>query len=144
MARRGRPSFKPTRANRDKVCELLSVEMTQEDIARVIGCTVPTLRKHFREELKTGAAVKRAEVIGMLYVTAKKGNASAQRHLEAMTRVSTAAAAMRARGEETTGAGASAPEEKLGKKAAAKAAAGKVEGTFAPAAPPVRLAVNNT
>lgn len=98
MASAGRPEFKPTAAHRRKVEELVSCGVSQEDCARAIGISKPTLVKHFEEELSSGAAKKRAEVISMLYKAAKKGNVSAQRTLEGMTRAATADEAVRSRG----------------------------------------------
>ena len=89
----GRPPFVATAEDRARVAEMASCAMPQADIARVIGCTMPTLRKHFREELSTGAAVKRAEVVSLLYANARAGNVSAQKHLEIMTRPPETAAA---------------------------------------------------
>ena len=43
------------------------------------------LTKHFGEELETGRAVKRAEVIRLLFTSARKGNVSAQKTLEQIT-----------------------------------------------------------
>lgn len=127
----GRPAFKATPALRQKVEQLISCGMTQDDVARAIGCSTPTLTKHFEEELTTGAAKKRAEVISMLYRNAKKGNVSAQKALEAMTRSVVAP-------EAGVGAGAD-----LGKKQQQQAAAERVTGVFAPPEPP-KLVVNNT
>lgn len=90
---RGRPPFKPTTAQRKQVTELVACGMKQDDMARVIGISTPTLVLHFEEELKTGVAKKRAEVIGFLFKTAKKGNVSAQKKLEEMTRLAAAQAA---------------------------------------------------
>jgi hypothetical protein len=59
---------------------------SHETIARAIGCSDETLRKHFAEQLATGAATKRREVIAMLFASAKAGNVSAQRKLADMTR----------------------------------------------------------
>lgn len=89
----GRPPFFASADDRARVAEMASCAMPQADIARVIGCTMPTLRKHFREELSTGAAVKRAEIVGLLYANARAGNVSAQKHLEIMTRPPEVAAA---------------------------------------------------
>lgn len=144
MASAGRPEFKPTAAHRRKVEELVSCGVSQEDCARAIGISKPTLVKHFEEELACGAAKKRAEVIGLLYKSAKKGNVSAQRTLEGMTRAVAAEEAVRSRAGKGQGRPA-APAPKPGKKemqqAAAEAIAGG-SGKFAPPAPP-KLVVDN-
>lgn len=93
MAAPGRPPFKATPTMRRKVEELVSCGMKQEDIARAVGCSHPTLRQHFGCELAGGLAKKRAEVIGLLYRQAKKGNVTAQKKLEEMTRLAGAEAA---------------------------------------------------
>lgn len=89
----GRPPFEATDEMRDRVALLAACAMPHEDIASAIGCTKPTLRKYFRAELKGGAAVKRAEIIGMLVASAKGGSVPAQKHLESMTRPAEVAAA---------------------------------------------------
>lgn len=143
MARTGRPTFQVTAKHRRQVAELIACGMTQDDVARAIGCTKPTLLKHFPEELRTGAAQKRAEVLGMLYRNARKGNVSAQRHLEAMTRVGVAAEAVANRGGDGEPPAQAPQAEKMGKKQLQQAAAEKVTGKFAPPAPP-KLVVNNS
>lgn len=58
--------------------------MTHEDIALALGITVPTLKKHYRDELSVGAATKRMDVLGALYVAAtkKKNTSAAKAYLE--------------------------------------------------------------
>ncbi|MCW2195048.1 hypothetical protein [Bradyrhizobium elkanii] len=124
--------------------------MSQDDCARALGISTPTLVKSFREEIATGVAKKRAEVVGMLYTQAKKGNATCIKKLEEMTRVAAAAQAM----SDLARAGSQAPAplqppkpEKVGKKAERKAAAELVaaSGAFQPPEPPkIGLVVDNT
>lgn len=83
----GRPEFVPTTDERQKVEVLSAARMPHEDIARVLGLTPPTLRKHFRQELATGLAKKRAEAIVAMYNAAIGGNVSAQKSFVAMTGV---------------------------------------------------------
>ncbi len=83
MAKAGRPAFACTAARKRQVAELVSCGMTVQDVARVLGCSPDTLRKHFPEELRSGTAKKRAEVIGLLFRSARKGNVAAQKHLSA-------------------------------------------------------------
>lgn len=132
MAKRGRRPFKVTLAMRRKVTELISVGMTHDDIARAIGCSTPTLDKNFPEELKTGASVRRAETIALLYKNARSGNLGAQKHLEGLTRAGTAMAELD-----------TMPATDVGKKAEKQAAADRVDGVFAPPEPP-KLVVNNS
>jgi predicted transcriptional regulator len=134
MAERGRPAFKPTPALRRKVEELVSCGMSQDDVARAMGISTPTLVKHFEDELANGTAKKRAEIIGMLYKAAKGGNVTAQRKLEEMSRVAGAAEAIKGREKKT-------PEP--GKKEQEKIAADQVSGKFAPPSPPKLVVDNN-
>jgi hypothetical protein len=90
MAGRGRPEFKVTQPMRAKVERLVMAGMTHETIARAIDCDRATLTKHFAAELQCGLAKKRAEVIDMLFASAKAGNVSAQKKLEEMSRVTLA------------------------------------------------------
>ncbi|CAA2142760.1 hypothetical protein HYPP_03781 [Hyphomicrobium sp. ghe19] len=101
----------------------------EEDIARVIGVSRGTLRKFFKEELATGAAKRRGEVLLAQYRAAVAGNASAQ---EKFLR----------KGEITSAADRVAPSEKPGKKEAMQTAASNVTGKFAPPPAP-KLVVNN-
>ncbi|RWQ16105.1 hypothetical protein [Mesorhizobium sp.] len=135
MAGRGRPQFKPTPALRRKVEELVSCGMSRDDCARAIGCSTPTLEKYFEDELANGVAKKRSEVIGMLYRAAKKGNVTAQKKLEEMSRIAGAAEAIGAR---------SAPDKpKPGKKEERQAAAERVGSKYAPPAAPKLVVDNN-
>lgn len=125
---------------RKRVEEMRSCQMSQEQIAKALGITRPTLEKHFKEEISIGAAVRRAEVIGLLYKQARKGNIAAIKHLEQMTKVQIAveAADERANGGEAPAAAvASTRMQKTGKKEqrleSAQAAA---VGRFAPPPPP--------
>lgn len=90
--KRGRPLFKPTPAMRRTVEQMVSVGDSQVTIARALGIAKDTLELHFAEELKTGYAKKRREVLDLLFKAAKKGNVTALRTLEGMTRVAGAAA----------------------------------------------------
>jgi DNA-binding CsgD family transcriptional regulator len=92
MATRGRPEFRPTDEQRDSVEICVSGGMSQVEIAAVLGITKPTLEKHFADELANGGARKRAEVLGMLYASGRKGNVTAQKYLHAVTGVQAAAA----------------------------------------------------
>ncbi len=48
---RGRPPFEPTDKDRRLIKEMASCGTPQVGIARTIGITVNTLRKHFKDEL---------------------------------------------------------------------------------------------
>lgn len=129
----GRKPFAPTKAHRRKVEELASVGMPHLAICKVMGISDPTLQKYFADELAGGAARKRAEVVAMLYKSARGGNVSAQKKLEEMSRVTVASEAVNA---------PEVPAEKLGKKEMRKQAAHAVTGVYSPPEPP-KLVVNN-
>lgn len=138
----GRPAFTATDPLRRKVAECAAAGMSQDDIARAIGCSTPTLVKHFEYELTTGAAVKRAEIIELMFKAARKGNVTAQKALDLKSQAAAAVQSLKDR-EGSGGAGAPpARETKLGKKEEQKRAAGQVEGKFAPPEGP-KLVVNN-
>ena len=68
------PVFHPEQCHRDLVHELSGL-ITQPEIATILKITVPTLVRHFREELDLGAAQKNA-IVGKLAFTkiVKEGN----------------------------------------------------------------------
>lgn len=143
MSKRGRPSHKPTTAQRRQVEELRACGFSEDDIARALAISTPTLRKHFSDELQTGSVKRRAEVVGLLFKQARKGNVSAQKTLENMTRA--AALADQFMGDVPASLQAPKPP-KLGKKEEAAAAAQQVaqgESVYAPPSPP-KLVVNNS
>lgn len=65
--------------------------MNEDAVAAVIGVSRPTLRLYFAEELDHGRARKKAEVISLLYKTARKGNVSAQKKLNELIGIAEAA-----------------------------------------------------
>jgi hypothetical protein len=116
--KRGRPPFVATPTMRRKVSELIACGMSQDDIARAIGCSAPTLSVHFAEELATGRAARRAEVIGLLFRQARRGNVTAQKALEHLTGIA------------PPGSPSPPPVRKTGKKEQAEIEAGTAaEGT---------------
>jgi hypothetical protein len=62
-----RPEHQPTPSNRKQVEALAAYGIPQDDIGRVIGISKPTLEKHYREELDTGATKATARVAESLY-----------------------------------------------------------------------------
>jgi len=76
---RGRPQFQPTNEQRSQCAILAAGRMPEDDIAAAIGVSRPTLRKHFADELTTGAAKRNAAVLLALYATALAGNVAAAR-----------------------------------------------------------------
>lgn len=106
----GRPSFCATPEMRRQVEQLVAVGTTEEDIAIFLRVAIMTLRKHFAEELRFGRMKVRAEVVDLLFTSARAGNVSAQKKLEDMTGI-----AMSARVAEHAGEPVGRPP-KLGKK----------------------------
>ena len=101
----------PTAKTREKVAICKMGGMSDEAIAIALGgISRTTLLKHYKAELTTVAAEKRAEVLAAMFKAAKKGNVAAQR-------------AILARTEGGGGQGV----EKLGKKEQAQAEAGKAQ-----------------
>jgi hypothetical protein len=129
----GRPEYRPTIEARQTVEQMRFVGESEDVIARALGISTPTLRKHFKEELADGHAQRRKEVIGLLFAAARDKNVAAMKKLEEMGRVAGAAEAVKRR--ET-------PPPKLGKKEQQQEAAAEVGGKFAPPAGP-KLVVNN-
>ena len=77
--KQGRPPFKPTDEQRERVIALSSNGLPHTQIAPLIGCSIPkTLRKHFRDELNIGKIQANAKVAGALYQSALDGNVKAQ------------------------------------------------------------------
>lgn len=63
----GRPPFAPTREQRDLVEEMAGFGVPFDDIARLIGCSAPTLRKYFEDELAAGTAKANLKVARTMY-----------------------------------------------------------------------------
>ena len=72
-------AFCPTDEQRRTVEAMVSFGIPQADLARVIGIDPDTLRKHFREEIDTGAARANARVAQYLFehATGQRGDGSA-------------------------------------------------------------------
>jgi hypothetical protein len=69
MATRGRRFFEPTDRQRGQVEAMARYGIPQLEIARAIGITQPTLHRHFREELDTGATKANTQVGEVLFAT---------------------------------------------------------------------------
>ena len=78
-SRGGRPPHEPTPESRERVQILLGGGMTHDQIAAAIGISAPTLRQHYGEELSTGRAKKRAEMLEAMFRAGIGGNVSAQK-----------------------------------------------------------------
>jgi len=73
----GRKSFDPSEENRLLVEDAASIGITHEDIAKLMYCSVNTLKKHFEPELMLGALKANIDVGRSLYNEAINGNVSA-------------------------------------------------------------------
>lgn len=81
----GRPKFAVNLKMRKRVLDMVGCKVSHEDIARAIGCTPPTLKLYFAEELKIGEAILREEALALIIKSARKGNVSAQRKFISLT-----------------------------------------------------------
>jgi hypothetical protein len=91
----GRPRHVPTPETRQMVTELMAVGVIEGDIALRLRLDQKTLAKHYDQELRFGRVERRAEVVGLLFSAARKGNVTAQKHLEGMTAVAGAENALK-------------------------------------------------
>lgn len=69
----GRPEFEATDERRRTVKAMAAYGIPQLDIAAAIGCTAPTLRKHFWREIETAATEANARVAEALFKKATDG-----------------------------------------------------------------------
>ena len=78
--RPGRPSFRPTEKHRKLTLLLVSRGISQDQIARFIGISPKTLRKHLRRELTLGSIEANLAVLKTLHKMACSGK---RKHLAA-------------------------------------------------------------
>lgn len=70
----GRPEFEPT-IEQEKVCSLgVAFGLTHEQIAKLVGCSPKTLRKHFKNALETGKEKLTMAIGSQLYKKAMNGD----------------------------------------------------------------------
>ena len=70
----GRPKFAPTAEQHKFVLSMAACGFRHEDVARVLEISEPTLRKHFREELRQGAPTANRIIAQKLFEKAKDGD----------------------------------------------------------------------
>jgi AcrR family transcriptional regulator len=75
----GRQAVEPTPAQRGQVAAAAGAGVSHRFIAQALGISAPTLRRHFREELTRGAAVRRFKVVQALYEAAMRGKVAAMK-----------------------------------------------------------------
>lgn len=63
----GRPEFQPTAQERGQVRLMSGYRIPQFEIARVLGISPPTLRKHFFDELEIGAIMTKTKAAQRLF-----------------------------------------------------------------------------
>jgi AraC-like DNA-binding protein len=80
----GRKPFEPKAWDKRRVMELAATGKPASAIARVVGITEPTLRKHFATELATGAEMVEAELTTALMTKARAGSVAAIREARAI------------------------------------------------------------
>ncbi|WP_342658660.1 hypothetical protein NPJ82_05915 [Sphingomonas sp. NY01] len=138
---RGRPEHSWSRENSNKVLLAFALGRSVKEAATAIGVSVPTLRKHYFSEVeKQKDARLRMEMtqLARLNDAATAGNVTAEKELFKRfdkARQVEVADRVAERGRN----GAPVRQPKPGKKAAAKAAAGAVQGKFAPPPVPSKL-----
>jgi hypothetical protein len=75
---RGRPSYKPDQSARDLVAMMATIEKaTHAEIARALNITIPTLEKHFRDELDSSKRTLNARVAANIFRIAMGDGAQA-------------------------------------------------------------------
>ena len=72
--RRGRKEWRPTRKERTQAKQLVAAGLRLTEVARVLGVSVPTLRKHCADELAKGLSEANGAVAQSLFrqATAKR------------------------------------------------------------------------
>jgi hypothetical protein len=75
--KRGRPTFKPTKEERERVLHMGKMGIRHQQIATAFGVDTKTLRKHFRRELANAAAQANLVVVEKIYELATGGNLTA-------------------------------------------------------------------
>lgn len=75
--RPGRPKYRPSDRDRDRVMAMAAGGSTPRAIAKLIGISEPTLRKSFAAELDIAIELKRAEKMEQLDQLGRAGNVTA-------------------------------------------------------------------
>lgn len=80
---RGRPKWKPTAAERQKIRSLAAMRQSPKAIARMFGVSVPTLRKHCADELANAANEADSAVMLALFKSAIGSDGSGRANVRA-------------------------------------------------------------
>jgi len=67
------PKFEPTTEQREQVQMMAACGIKHENVAKIIGCSYSTLRKHFKSELALGLDTANASIGSVLYQNAANG-----------------------------------------------------------------------
>jgi hypothetical protein len=73
-----RPEHVPTDKTKLLVKVMIAGGIEQSNVARSLGISRPTLRKHYPDEIKSGGAQANGNVVAALYKNATGGNVVAQ------------------------------------------------------------------
>lgn len=65
---------KPTEKTRKAVSDMTAYGSTQQQIARVLNISVPTLLKHYKEEVETSSTIANTAVAGKLFEKCMAGD----------------------------------------------------------------------
>jgi DNA-binding CsgD family transcriptional regulator len=76
---RGRPEHKPTVKSQARVASMAGGGMSQDEIAAALRIDRNTLAKHYKDDLTSGAAQRREEVLEVVRREALDGNLPAAR-----------------------------------------------------------------
>ena len=68
--RRGRPSYKATKVDREQVQVMTGLGLTADDICNVMGFGRATLFKYFKDELSAGNSVAKSKVAQSAFMMA--------------------------------------------------------------------------
>ena len=131
---RGRPSFERTEKDANKVRLLLALGWSNQRIANAIGCSLATLKRHFRAELKVRDQMRdrlEARQIEVAAEQAMSGNVAAMKRLQELIDRSDAKVASSRLTSDVLDDDEETPKpKKLGKKEAAQQSAQSAgEGT---------------
>lgn len=134
----GRPEHEWTVENSNKINLIFATGGEPRDAAAVLGITMPTLRKHYFSELEQWRVARlrlKAAQLQRLHEEGAKGNVAAIKELFKQMDKG-ALAQLSERVANRSGRPAQPKPPAIGKKEAAKHAAGEVRGKFAPPEPP--------
>ena len=71
-----RPEIEITDDKRKQVLTLAGIGLSHEQICEVLDISRPTLRKHFKSELKRGKSIALSQALNALFANIKKGMAA--------------------------------------------------------------------